>query len=231
MKFHFNLIGQRLRRCSDFVLDLIFPPNLYCICCGNLIDDTRTYHLCDHCIEHFRWDYADARISPTGLKMFSCTRYGIYERSLIFAMKYNEQKYLAREIGQIMADRTELAGIDFDYIVPVPLSEGKERERGFNHAALMGKYMGRVMGKPCIEKGLLRTAETLPMRGLGPEERKQNVKGKFAINQKYVKILEGRRILLIDDFYTTGSTAQECYSVLLESVHPEDVYFLAFASR
>lgn len=228
-----------LSKLADFLLDLIFPPDLYCICCGNLIDSTRTYHLCDHCMEHFRWDGSDAKVIPIGgaggsdgmLKMFSCTRYGIYERALIFAMKYNNQKYIARELGQIMADRIALADIDFDVIVPVPLAAKKERERGFNQAALMGKYMAKAAGKPWIADGLLRTEETAPMRGLGLEERKQNVKGKFAINEKYVKILEGRRILLIDDFYTTGSTAAECCRVLMETVKPEDMCFLAFASR
>lgn len=217
---------------ADFgsaVLDLLYPPSLYCICCGNLIDETRTYHLCDHCMEHFRWDYADIKVSD-GLKMLRCTRYGIYERTLIFDLKYNGKKYLARDIGQIMADRAELAELDFDVIVPVPMYEAKERARGFNHAALIGKYLGRITGKPCIAHALLRTAETAPMRGLGPEERKQNVKGKFAINKKYVKILEGRRILLIDDFYTTGSTAKECCRELM-AASPEDVYFLAFAAR
>lgn len=213
----------------DKGLDLLYPQSLYCICCGNLIDSTRTYNLCDHCMEHFRWDGSDIKCSD-GLKMLRCTRYGIYERTLIFDLKYNGKKYIARDIAQIMADRIALAEIDFDVIVPVPMFWKKEQARGFNQAALIGKHMGKITDRPCMAHALIRTEETAPMRGLGPTERKQNVKGKFALREKCGKMLKGKKILLIDDFYTTGSTAKEC-SLALKAAEPEDVYFLAFAAR
>lgn len=210
-------------------LDLLYPPALYCICCGNLIDETRTYHLCDHCMEHIRWDGREIR-EKDGLKMLRCVQYGLYERTLIFSLKYNGKTYIARELGQIMADRLALAEAVFDVIVPVPMFAEKERQRGFNQAALIGKYLSRISGKPCIAHGLIRTEPTRPMRGLSPTERQENVKGKFALNEKYVKMLEKKRVLLIDDFYTTGSTAQECYRQLLKA-SPQDVLFLAFAAK
>ncbi len=233
-----------LKSAADRVMDLLFPSALYCICCGNLIDETRTYHLCDHCLSHIRWDGSDVR-SIRGLKTLSCTRYGLYERSLVFALKYNGRKYIARELAEMMRDRLILAEAEFDVIVPVPmfsekerslvfalkyngrkyiarelaemmrdrliLAEAefdvivpvpmfseKERSRGFNHAALMGKYLGTLTGKPCFAHGLLRTSDTLPMRGLGPSERRSNVKDKFACNEKYVTMLKGKRVLLLD---------------------------------
>ena len=218
-----------LKAAADRVMDLLFPSALYCICCGNLIDETRTYHLCDHCISHIRWDGSDVR-RIHGLKTLSCTRYGLYERSLVFALKYNGRKYIARELAEMMRDRLRLAEAEFDVIVPVPMFSEKERSRGFNHAALMGRYLGALTGKPCFAHGLLRISDTLPMRGLGPSERRSNVKDKFACNEKYVTMLKGKRILLLDDFYTTGSTAGECFRAL-KTAEPGDVLFIAFAAR
>lgn len=220
---------MNVRSIGSAALDLIYPPALYCNCCGNLIDESRTYNLCDHCISHIRWDASDAK-NLGGLKVLRCTEYGLYERTLIFALKYNGKTYIARDIARIMADRLSLEEISFDLIVPVPMHAAKERERGFNHAALIGKYLGRLVAKPHLAHGLLRRSNTLPMRGLSPTERRQNVKGKFAVNEKYVKMLEGKKILLIDDFYTTGSTALECYGAL-QSAGATDVYLLAFAAR
>ena len=247
--------GYGVRRVLETLLDLIYPPHLYCICCGNLIDETRTYHLCDHCMTHIRWDTAplqqmpqalaeSTETEPTGstsvscdgngsipvMKRLRCVQYGLYERTLIFALKYNGKKYIARDLAQIMADRLALAELAFDLIVPVPMFSAKERQRGFNHAALMGQHLGKLVGKPCLAKALLRTENTLPMRGLSPTERRLNVKGKFALNEKYESALTGKRILLLDDFYTTGSTARACFAQLCKAA-PSEVYFLAFAAR
>jgi len=56
-----------LRHALKTVVELAFPPSLYCACCGNIIDSTRTYSLCDHCMDHFRWDRSDG-ISSEDIK-------------------------------------------------------------------------------------------------------------------------------------------------------------------
>ena len=209
-------------------LELLYPPSLYCSCCGNLIDESRTYNLCDHCMSHIRWN-ADEPREIDGMYTLCCTRYGIYERTLIFALKYNRKTYIARDIAQIMADRLAVEDVRFDVIVPVPLFSGKEKRRGFNQTALIGKHLGSHIKAECLDHGLVRTADTLPMRGLSPTERELNVKGKFALNEKYSGRLKNRNILLIDDFYTTGSTAGECFRAL-QKAEPGNVWFLAFAA-
>lgn len=214
-------------------LDLLFPPSLYCICCGNLIDGTRTYNLCDHCMAHIRWDGGPAR-EAGGMKTLRCVQYGIYERTLIFSLKYNRKTWIARDIAKICADRLALAeadsGLEFDLIVPVPLYREKERKRGFNQAALIGRHLGRQLHKPCLERALIRRSDTRPMRGLSPEERKENVQGKFVLDSRFAGQLQGRRVLLFDDFYTTGSTAAACRDALL-AAEPAEVSFLAFAAK
>jgi len=210
-------------------LDILYPPSLYCSCCGNVIDRTRTYNLCDHCISHIKWDAGEI-VEKDGLKMLRCTEYGIYERTLIFSLKYNGKKYIARDLAAIVRDRLELEELDFDIIVPVPMEAGKEKDRGFNQAALIGKYLAKYSGKEQIADALIRNRRTMPMRGLGPFEREMNVRGAFDVTPAREDRLKGKRILLLDDFYTTGSTARECARVLTQA-GIEDIWFIAFAAK
>ncbi len=225
---------MNVRKLADAALDLLYPPSLYCICCGNIIDSSRTYNLCDHCIRHIRWDHSAPAIRK-GLPMMRCAEYGIYERTLIFSLKYNNKKYIARDIAAMMADRLQeaagLYGTAFDVIVPVPMNLQKERERGFNQTVLIGRHLGKTMEKDFVPGALVRTRNTRPMRGLSPAERAANIRGSIALGQAAdCQRIQGRRVLLLDDFFTTGSTALECRRAL-EPAGPADVLFFAFAAR
>ena len=70
----------------DSAAELIFPQHLYCGCCGNIIDETRQYGLCDHCLSHFGW-YTDVLDVIDGRADGACLAYGLYERPLIFGLK------------------------------------------------------------------------------------------------------------------------------------------------
>lgn len=221
--------GRNLGKYGEKIMDIIYPPSLYCICCNNIIDDTRRYSLCDHCMEHIKWSGYEERCEE-GLRIVWCADYSLYSRRIIFSLKYNGKKYIAGNVAEIMRDKLSLTEYDFDYIVPVPVSKEREKERGFNQMALAGKFLGKLTGKKCIADCLLRVKNTKPMRGLSPFERKENIKGTIALNEKYGKILKDRKILLIDDFFTTGSTALECYHVLMQG-NPEEIMFLSFAAK
>ena len=229
---------------ADRLLGLIYPDPIYCICCGNIIDETRTYGLCDHCIRHIMWDttppgrIGDEEAGHEGsgdeesMEAMRCCQYGIYERTLIFSLKYNKKRYIARHIAEMMRDKLKNARRDrsYDIIVPVPLYKGKERKRGFNQTFLIGRYLGKEMGIECIPDALIRVRETRAMRGLSPQERKENIRGCFALNEECVEELRGKRVLLLDDFYTTGATAMECRGELIKA-HPASISFFAFAAK
>ena len=219
--------SQRMER----ILDLIYPPALYCVCCGNYIDETRVYHLCDHCLSHIRWDGDPAR-EIRGMRTLRCCEYDIYSRSIIFSLKYKGRKYIAREVAEIMRDRLMQAGGTFDRIVPVPLSERKEKQRGFNQAALIGKHLSALTGAGFLPDALRRIRDTKPMRGLSPSERELNVEGCFAAaEEKELRgSIRGARILLLDDFTTTGATGRAC-AAELRNAGASDVLFLAFAAK
>jgi ComF family protein len=111
---------------------------------------------------------------------------------------------------------------DFDLVVPVPLHVKRFRERGFNQAYLLVKNLaiqaekfihepvGLKIGRDLLE----RIRYTEPQTGLGRDKRMKNIKGAFTV--KDVSAVEGKRVLLVDDVYTTGATADECAKALFE---------------
>lgn len=177
------------------------------------------------------WDMEPPKVDG-GMEMMRCCQYGIYERTLIFSLKYNGNRYIARHIAEMMRDKLihENRDRDYDVIVPVPLHKRKERQRGFNQTALIGRHLAKELGITCMPEALIRVKETRPMRGLSPEERADNVSGCFEVSDYAEEDLKGKRILLIDDFYTTGATAMECRKVL-EKSGLSGIGFMAFAAK
>ena len=117
----------------------------------------------------------------------------------------------------------------YDIVIPVPLHGDKLKKRGFNHAELIGRGFTERAGLLFDPGVLVRTRATVPMKGLGPEERRANIRGAFAIRNSRLPKIQGSRILLIDDIFTTGSTVDEIAS-LLKSQGASRVDFLAFAA-
>ena len=129
---------------------MIYPESLYCICCGNIVDKTRSYSLCDHCNGHIRW--AEAKTCKKCGKLleesyenelctnclenqhlfekgFTCSEYGLYQRTVTFNFKYNGKTYISRDMAKAMNDRMALEDVIFDYVVPVPMFKDKENRR------------------------------------------------------------------------------------------------------
>lgn len=217
--------------CSS-MLELVFPSNLYCAICGNIIDETRPYSLCDHCRNHIGWKLEQpyiTNVSGKTIRCISCCSYGMYERRLVFRLKYNKKKSTAAILGEIVADRLKYSDLEYDIIVPVPMEKAKEKQRGFNHAFLIAKEAGKILEKPVVEHALMRTKKTQAMRGLGPGERRANISGAFALGREAGKI-KGKRVLLFDDICTTFATGEECIRILIEG-NPENIDFIAFSAK
>ena len=218
-----------ISKVAKVVLENVFPQSIYCICCGNIIDSTRSYSLCDHCMEHIRWNADEPKIIDD-MRVIRCVNYGIYERSIIFAFKYDGHRYIARDIARIMSDRLKTAEITEPHvIVPVPLSASKLLARGFNQSFLIGKYLAREMDW-VMNDVLKRTKETKALRGLGPAERLETISGSIELSREGIEMISGKDIMLVDDFYTTGSTARECKRAM-ESANPKSISLIAFAGR
>ena len=95
---------------------------------------------------------------------------------------------------------------------------------------MIGKYLADKLGIMCMPEALLRVREPRPMRGLSPQERADNIAGCFALSDMSEDMLAGKRVLLLDDFYTTGATAMECRRELMRA-EPAEISLLAFAAK
>ncbi len=96
-----------------------------------------------------------------------------------------------------------------DLLAPVPLHPRRLKARGFNQSLLLAQAFSP---KPLTRELLLRSRYTVPQVGLNPRERRENVRGAFAVSEP--EAVKGKKILLIDDLYTTGATVRECARVL-----------------
>jgi len=92
-------------------------------------------------------------------------------------------------------------------IVPVPLSDTRLRERGFNQAALLAQALARLpQAPPCARDLLVRMHDTPAQSGLPRSERLRNLRGAFSVPQQHAGRVAGRRVVLVDDIMTTGAT-------------------------
>lgn len=242
-----SMISEKGAKAAEVFLDALFPPGIYCICCGSLIDKSRTYGLCDECIKKLHWINGRAcekcgkalqdtykgrycgdcmTYSHSFEKGYSCLTYGMYERKLIFDFKYNGKRYLARHFGDMLYDRIILENIEPDVIIPIPIHKSREQKRGYNQASLMASRLAERMNVAFDGKALYRKKNTGLLRGLAPAEREAMLEGVFDVKGGGCT---GKNILLIDDIFTTGATADACSRVLYDC-GAKNVYLLTLAS-
>lgn len=109
-----------------------------------------------------------------------------------------------------------------EVILPVPIHRQKKRQRGFNQAELVAKELGKLLNVPVDADYLIRKAKTIPQKELTRQQRKRNLKEAFEVSKdgKYYK-----RVLLIDDIYTTGATMDAVSEILREN-QTKIIFFL-----
>jgi ComF family protein len=114
-------------------------------------------------------------------------------------------------------------------IVPVPLHPQREKERGFNQAAMLARELSRVTRLPVVENCLVRVAHTERHRaGMDAQARRESVEAAFALVTP--RIIEGENVLLIDDVFTTGATLSAC-ALALKRAGAQDVLALTLARQ
>jgi ComF family protein len=108
-----------------------------------------------------------------------------------------------------------------EVIVPVPLHSSKYHQRGFNQSERVAlravRALGREFRAELITAGLQRKRPTTSQTGLTRHQRRLNVRGAFAVNPLHKRVIAGRNVILIDDVFTTGTTAEECARVLMRA--------------
>ena len=116
---------------------------------------------------------------------------------------------------------------DADLIVPVPLHAKRESERGFNQALILARELARHTGLPVDEHSVVRRHHTERHRaGMDAKARRKSVSGAFAV--RHTELIKGKRVLLIDDVFTTGATVSACATVLF-AAGANDVFVVTVA--
>ena len=236
--------------CDKCVTQMHWITGNTCAICGKALPDTyrgfdsNGRQVCYDCMSR----------SHYFTRGWSCLSYGLHEREIMMDIKYSGKGYLARKMGDVMFDRMEVlieeareCGLSpFDVVIPVPVNRKRLVRRGYNQSEVMARQMLRRWSEaeqaagedspdiisivPRLETGaLVRQKETVMLRSLNPEERRLTLQDAFAVKPSLRHRIEGRNILLVDDIYTTGATADSCSRTLLEAGASE-VYLLTLCS-
>jgi ComF family protein len=147
-----------------------------------------------------------------------CRSAGIYDgalRAAIHRVKFDGERVLARRLGLWLARSLSGETVEADLVAPVPLHPRRVRERGYNQSELLSAAVAAAARLPHVPRLLVKTAPTRSQTSLGRHDRRKNLRGTFALAAGCG--MRGKRVLLVDDIYTTGCTVEECARVLRRS--------------
>ncbi len=223
---------KKYKKIMSAFLDIVLPPSCYVCresCSGK-------YGLCDNCIIDIQklkgpacrrcgskvlsgqTLCAECSLQDSPLdKNWSACRYDGKMRECIHLFKYKGYLGLVDIFGDIVKEFVENNKIynEVDIIAPVPLHPAKRRERNYNHAEILASAISKNFSIPIDLKNLKKIKWSHSQSELKKEERKKNVKNTFILAD--ARPFQDKRVLLVDDVYTTGATLRECARILKES--------------
>ena len=232
------------RKITSYILDLLFPPR--CPGCDELLyPEEKAQGFCKNCIgkiervgdvccvkcgKPLRFAQEEYCHDCRKKKHYFIQNKAVYlyqtpMKEAMYRLKYSNRRCYA-EVFAKQAAKTYGDWIrehDIDGIVPIPMYKRKERVRGYNQATVLAQCLQREIGVPVYADYVVRIRNSVPQKNLKYPERKNNMKNAFKIRKKGVKL---KKILLIDDIYTTGSTMDEVSKVLLTG-GVEEVYCMS----
>lgn len=230
------------------LLELLFPP--LCHACRKFIPNAGELHLCLRCREELHpitsplctvcgipFATPGGIDHPCGACLTTPPRYSAARaalcfdgpaRGLIHRFKYDRKVHLAHPLTLLANEALSSFALSSgaELLFPVPLHRQRLRERGFNQAILLGRPLSKMWRIPLVVNNLRRTRRTEPQVTLSAAERQANVRGAFSLADPAA--VRGKKVILLDDVYTTGSTVAECSRVLRKG-GAEEVYIITVA--
>lgn len=217
---------------KDIMFNIISPPR--CMACNCLMNVTSTALFCYDCSKTYKLNNGNTcRVcgKPVGefadLVCASCKSTRIYYESnvsrylyrgcikdAIQNMKFKRRKWIAFEFAKALCETASVhfEGIDFDAVIPVPMTKLDEKTRGFNQSKVFAEIISEHLGVTYDDTVLYKKVGAKTQSGLGRKERLANVKNSYIILEPD-RIVD-KVVLLVDDVFTTGATMNECARVL-----------------
>lgn len=196
-------------------LDLIFPP--VCGFCGKV----NNKYICEDCnkivnaIALNKIDNYNNKFFEKHLYIF---KYEDIIREKIIKFKFENEAYLHRTFAKaILSNKKNIEFIEkYDYLIPVPIHKKRKKQRGYNQSELVAKAICDEIKNIKLQSYIIiKDKNIVPQSSLNQKERIENIKNVYKIlNTEKVK---NKKILILDDIYTTGSTANECSRILQEA--------------
>lgn len=219
-------LGGGLRRLGAAVLDQLYPP--LCLYCESAVATADA--LCGACFAKLRPITApycpvlgipfEVSLGPDALsaeaiadpppfgRARSVVLYNDVARKLVSRLKYGDRPELARFCARLMASAGHELWEGDPVLVPVPLHRTRQFERRYNQSAELARALGRVTGLKADPLLVARTRRTTQQVGLSADARTRNVAGAFTARPDLIERLRGRRVVIVDDVVTTGSTVK-----------------------
>ncbi|MGL5439971.1 MAG: ComF family protein [Filifactoraceae bacterium] len=228
-------------------MELIFPENLICIGCNDHISVVNKYSLCRMCYKKIQSDFnvciKCGRILGCSNICFECENekyyfdkiYSAFEYSevahhIIHIFKYGQGTFMARPLGNMLIDFLRDNNVAFDIITFVPLGKNRYRKRGYNQAELLALEIGGYFKIPVVSL-FSRSKDTKFLSRLSGVQRRLEISGSFIVNSEIdLTFIEGRKILIVDDVFTTGATVNELSKILKKSVDVGEINIVTFAN-
>lgn len=191
------------------ILELIFPRK--CMFCNEKINERYTCGKCLNIIKYYK-EWVEKPVDAYYDKLICAMKYSGKPRNQMLKFKFNAAKYLAKGFAEILFQKIIKYDINADLIIPVPISKKRYYERGYNQSELIVKYLSRLIKLEYRNDILIKVKNNNRQSELSENKRKDNVKDAYSI--KNAEMIKGKKIILIDDIYTTGSTVNECSKIL-----------------
>ena len=209
------------------ILDIFYPQM-----CGICEKESRN-SLCYKCRKKLQKEFQFTQKyskNQNFLEQYYLFQYKNLIRNLILEMKFQKKSYIYKTIEYFLRkNEKHLEKLKkYDIIIVVPLSWKRKLKRGYNQSLLIAKIISNISQVKIENKILYKTKNIVPQSTLNKKERKENIKGAFKI--KNIEKIKNKKILIIDDIYTTGSTLNECSKLLVKSgIKKENIGVLTLA--
>lgn len=213
-------VQEKSSFCSDCWDEFHFIKEPYCYICSYQLEKSNAVanQVCLSCMK-----------SRPSFEFARCLlKYDESSKKLIHNLKYYDNTNLAKPLSKMLITKYIEDIQDIDIVIPVPMNRFKRIKRLYNHAQLIAEEVSRLIGKKARSDILLKVKNTKPQTVLSKENRLKNLAGSMSIAKG--QSIQGKKILLIDDVMTTGSTA-EAASKLLKKEGAKSVILLCIARR